>query len=86
MSDWVVYLCQCADDSLYAGVTTDIDRRVDEHNHSPKGARYTRVRRPVRLVYVEAVADRSAAQRREHQIRKLTRAEKLRLIKQGRLR
>ena len=83
MTDWAVYLCRCADDSLYTGVTTDIARRMHEHNHSPRGARYTRVRRPVQLVYVEVVADRSAAQRREYQIRTLSRKAKLRLVHQG---
>lgn len=83
MTDWAVYLCRCADDSLYTGVTTDIARRMHEHNHSTRGARYTRVRRPVQLVYVEVVADRSAAQRREYQIRTLSRKAKLRLVHQG---
>ncbi|MEJ2604571.1 MAG: GIY-YIG nuclease family protein [Gammaproteobacteria bacterium] len=80
---WQVYLLRCADGSLYAGITTDIERRLAEHN-AGRGARYTRSRLPAELVYSEAVADRGAAQRREHAIRRLSRAEKQRLTRAGR--
>jgi len=77
---WNVYMLQCADNSLYTGITTDLERRVMEHNtDNKKGARYTRVRRPVNLVYQEACEDRAHASTREYQLKKLTRVEKLKL-------
>lgn len=77
---WFVYLLRCADGSLYAGITTDVARRVAEHNSDDVlGARYTRGRRPVVLCYVEASTSRSAATRRERQIKRLPRAAKLAL-------
>ncbi len=75
----VVYILQCADGTLYTGWTTDLERRLQAHN-SGRGARYTRGRRPVRLAYREEQSDRSAAQRREAAIRRLSRADKLKLI------
>lgn len=72
---WWVYLLLCADHSLYTGITTDLSRRVSEHN-AGRAARYTKGRRPVALLYSEPAADRSAAQRREHQIRRMAPAEK----------
>ncbi len=80
MTDWQVYICRCADNSLYTGITTDLARRIHEHNHTRGGARYTRSRRPVTLVYAEASADRRTASSREYGIRKLSRSEKLNLI------
>jgi len=81
---WFVYLLRCADDTLYTGISTDVARRVDEHNAgAPLGARYTRARRPVVLVYLESVASRSAAQRREREIKAKDRADKLALIAQA---
>jgi putative endonuclease len=77
---WCVYMLRCADDSLYTGITTDVARRVAEHNgDSGLGARYTRSRRPVQLVYVEAAASRAEATRREMAIKQLDRAGKLAL-------
>ncbi|MDP1645614.1 MAG: GIY-YIG nuclease family protein [Thiobacillus sp.] len=77
---WCVYMLRCADGSLYTGITTDIARRVAEHNgNSALGARYTRSRRPVQLVYVEAAANRAEATRREATIKLLDRARKLAL-------
>jgi len=78
-STWHVYVLRCADGTLYTGITTDLARRVEEHN-SGEGARYTASRGPVALVYDEAAPDRSAASRREAAIKKLSRAEKLALI------
>ncbi len=75
----VVYILQCADGTLYTGWTTDLERRLQAHN-SGRGARYTRGRRPVRLAYREEQSDRSAAQKREAAIRRLSRADKLKLI------
>lgn len=72
-------LC-CADDSLYTGVAKDVAKRLEEHNHSPKGAKYTRVRRPVEVAYIEAALDRSAAMKREIAIKSLSRLQKQQLI------
>lgn len=80
-SSWFVYLLRCADGTLYAGITTDLDRRVVEHN-AGSGARYTRARRPVELIHAEPAADRSAASRREAALKKLPRAAKLALAGQ----
>lgn len=77
---WHIYILRCADGTLYTGVTTDLMRRVSEHNESLKGAKYTRVRRPVSLVYSEAFLNRSAACVREAAIKKLSREEKSKLI------
>jgi len=74
-------MVKCADDTLYTGIATELDRRIEEHNASDRGAKYTRVRRPVELVYSETYPDRSAASKREYEIKKkMTRAEKLALI------
>lgn len=77
---WFVYIVQCNDDTLYTGITTDIKRRLQEHNHDQDGARYTRARRPVKLRYCETQNNRSSAARREAQIKQLERKEKLRII------
>ena len=78
---YYVYILKCADDTLYTGITTELERRVEEHNGSEKGAKYTRVRRPVRLVYSEEYLDRSTASKREYEIKKkMNRAKKLALI------
>jgi putative endonuclease len=74
-----VYLLRCADDSLYCGWTTDVQRRLDAHR-SGAASRYTRSRRPVELAAVISVADRLAALREEARIKRLPRAAKLRLI------
>jgi putative endonuclease len=72
---WTVYLARCRDGTLYTGVTTNPARRLAEHN-AGSGAAYTRARMPVELVYWEHAADRSAALKREHAIKRLTRAQK----------
>jgi len=74
------YIVECADGTYYTGWTTDPQRRVQVHN-AGRGARYTRSRRPVRLVYVEVCADRSAAMKRERAIKALSRSEKTNLIR-----
>jgi len=76
---WWVYLLRCADGSLYAGSTTDVDARARAHNDG-RGARYTSGRRPVVVVYVEGCGSKSAALRREHALKRLTRREKETLI------
>ena len=75
-SSWLVYMLRCADNSLYTGVTTDLDRRVDEHNTSPRDAKYTRNRRPVFPVYCEQFETRSEAQKREREIKKFDKVTK----------
>jgi putative endonuclease len=72
-------MVECADGSLYTGWTTDPNRREKEHN-TGRGGFYTRVRRPVRLVFVEEQLDRSTAQKREYALKRLTRAQKEALI------
>ncbi|MFA6257363.1 MAG: GIY-YIG nuclease family protein [Candidatus Paceibacterota bacterium] len=80
---YYLYILKCADGSLYTGITTDLKRRVGEHNGeggSRAGARYTASRRPVKIVYSRVIKDRSEATREEARIKKLTRAEKLLLV------
>jgi putative endonuclease len=81
---YFVYIVKCIDDTMYTGIATDVEKRIAEHN-SPdgKGAKYTRSRRPVKLVYAEAIATRSSAQSREYAIKQLSRAGKLALIKKS---
>jgi len=74
-------MLKCCDGTIYTGITTDLARRVDEHNSSPKGAKYTRARRPVELIYSESHVDKSSASKREHQIKQLSKIQKLSLIK-----
>jgi putative endonuclease len=80
MNSWFVYILRCADGTLYTGITTDLARRVDEHNAGKAGARYTRSRRPVALVYSEAAENRSEASKREHAIKKLPLSGKIELV------
>lgn len=77
---YFVYILKCSDGTLYTGITTDVERRVKEHNESNLGAKYTKARRPVKLVYVEEFENRSDASFRENMIKKLTRENKLTLI------
>lgn len=79
MQSWWVYILECADGSLYTGVALDVERRLCAHQ-TGRGARYTRGRRPVRLLYQEACRDRSEALRRERAIKSLPRAAKLALL------
>jgi len=75
-----VYIVECSDGTFYTGIAADVARRTREHNESPKGARYTRARRPVRLVYREEHPDKSSALKREYAIKKLSRLQKSVLI------
>ncbi len=78
---WSVYILRCADNSLYTGVTTDVSRRLDQHNGLVKnGAKYTRNRQPVELVYQEDADSRSAACKREYAIKSLSKSQKEQLI------
>jgi putative endonuclease len=79
---WFVYIVRCADGTLYTGVTTDLERRLREHNgEDSNGARYTRPRRPVSLAYHERAGNRSDAGKRESAIKKLSRSAKQQLIR-----
>ena len=78
-ADWQVYIIECADTTLYTGIARDLDSRIEQHN-AGNGAKYTRGRVPVRLLYCEAHPDRSSAQSREATIKRLSRADKLNLI------
>lgn len=78
---YYLYILKCKDKTLYTGITVDLARRVREHNSSQLGSKYTAVRRPVKLVYAKKFCNRSEAAKAESQIKKLSRAEKLKLIK-----
>lgn len=82
MKTYYVYLLECRDKTLYCGYTTDLEKRVKTHNKG-KGAKYTKYRLPVRLVYFEVYDEKAIALRREVAIKKLSRKEKLRLIEKG---
>jgi putative endonuclease len=77
---WCIYILRCADGTLYTGITTDLTRRIQEHNSQKKGARYTHSRRPVVLVYSEVASNRSEASKREHAIKQLPLTAKLELV------
>lgn len=79
LKQWIVYIVRCKDDTLYTGITNDLAKRLKAHNNGT-GARYTKNRGPVELVYSEPAADRSAASKREYAVKQLSRAEKLDLI------
>jgi len=80
MGVWQVYIVLCRDGTLYTGITTDVTRRVSEHNSSTGGARYTKSRQPVRLVYVEEAGSRAMAARREWRIKRMAAGDKWSLI------
>lgn len=81
MNNWFVYIVRCNDNTLYTGIAKSVERRVDEHNcNDTLGSKYTRTRRPVRLVYQEETASRSAAGKREFAIKQLNKTEKESLI------
>ena len=74
--DWFVYLVRCKDNSLYCGITKNLEKRINDHNTSQRGAKYTRSRRPVSLVWHTQASNRSSALRLEHRIKKLSKKEK----------
>ena len=78
--NWTVYIIQASDETLYTGISTDPERRFAEHADSPRGARYFGGREPMRIVFREDGHDRSSASRREAEIKRLSRAQKLGLI------
>ena len=79
---YFVYILECADGSLYAGCTNDLEKRVQEHNRAKRGAHYTKIRRPVVLIYSKSFATLNSARKREAEIKRMTREKKLRLIRQ----
>tara|TARA_B100000214_G_C23822956_1_gene560551 strand:+ start:77 stop:340 length:264 start_codon:yes stop_codon:yes gene_type:complete len=81
--DWTLYVVECNDGSLYTGVTTDIHRRIREHNGNKKGSKYTRARQPVKLVYTEIHISRSHAQKRESEIKRMSRKKKIEMINEA---
>lgn len=81
--DWYVYIIRASDESLYTGVTTDVERRFREHCGTARTAKFFRGRQPVEVVYTEQHPDRGSAQRREAAIRKLGREGKLELVGKG---
>ena len=78
---YFLYILECSDQTLYTGITTDLDRRIKEHNDSKLGAKYTKVRRPVKLIYSKDFINRSEASKEESRIKKLTRLQKIDLFK-----
>jgi len=78
---YFVYILECNDKTLYTGITKDIKKRLDEHNTKDSGAKYTKARRPVKLLYHETALNRSIASKRKYEIKKLSRAKKILLIK-----
>ena len=76
---YVVYMLMCADETLYVGSTNDMERRLYAHNHLKSGAHYTKIRRPVRLVYVEPADSLASARSREAELKRLSRPQKLQL-------
>ena len=79
MNKWFVYILECNDGSLYTGVTNDLNRRIKQHN-AGKGAKYTRMKRPVKLVYSKEIENKSEAFKMEYQIKQLSKKEKISLI------
>ncbi len=77
---YYVYMLECADGTLYVGSTNDVEKRVAVHNEGKTGAKYTKPRRPVRLVYSESLQTKGDALRREWELKQLTRAQKLELV------
>jgi putative endonuclease len=78
---YYLYILECQDKTLYTGITTDLQRRIREHNNRKVGAKYTRGRRPVKLVFSKKFKSRSAAQKEESRIKKMTSMEKIEIIK-----
>jgi len=81
MDKYYLYILKCADKTLYTGITKDLKRRVKEHNLTQLGAKYTRGRRPVKLVYSKRFNGRSVATKEEASFKKLSRRKKLEIIK-----
>lgn len=81
MKSWFIYIVRCANNSLYTGITTDVDRRVHEHQNTSKGAKYLKGKGPIELVWTTQADNRSQASQIEYQIKRLSKSDKERLIK-----
>lgn len=81
MGNWSVYVIRCADNSLYTGISTDVERRLRQHNEGQVGARYLRGRAPLELVFTQPVGDRSCASRVEYRLKKLSKEDKEHLLR-----
>ncbi|MBU3911376.1 MAG: GIY-YIG nuclease family protein [Candidatus Omnitrophica bacterium] len=79
MAQWILYILECSDGSLYTGITTDLNQRLERHKQG-KACRYTSSRRPLKVVYREIFKNESSARKREIAVKKLSRANKLKLI------
>jgi len=84
VKEWFLYVLRCSDGTLYTGVTTDVSRRLNEHNTSKRGSRYTRARRPVELVYWVDFENQSTAQVAEYNFKQMTREQKEKAISESR--
>jgi putative endonuclease len=82
---YFIYMLLCSDETIYTGTTNDVPKRVLDHNTSARAAKYTRSRRPVHLVYTEEVPTKGEALKREAVLKKMTREQKLALIKEGKI-
>lgn len=80
-SQWFVYIVRCSDGTLYTGITTNLEERIGQHNSKEGGAKYTKSRQPVKLVFSEQVESRSLATKRELAIKRMPKAKKVKLIK-----
>jgi len=82
---WYLYIVECSDKTLYTGITTDIEKRIEHHNTSNLGAKYTRGKRPVHLVYSKKYKDKASASKEEYRIKQLSRDEKIKMIKKSKI-
>ena len=80
-TEFSLYIVRCADGALYTGIATDVEKRVAEHASGPRGAKFLRGRGPLEVVFTETVGDRASALRLEHRVKRLTRAQKLELVR-----
>ena len=80
-AEFSLYIVRCADGALYTGIATDVDKRLAEHASGMRGAKFLRGRGPLEVVFAEAVGDRASALRLEHRVKRLTRAQKLELVR-----
>jgi putative endonuclease len=81
MTEYFVYILLCSDKTMYTGITTNLERRVKEHNNSKLGAKYTKPRRPVKLIYSKEFTNRSESSKEEARIKRLSRKEKTNLVR-----
>lgn len=77
MNSWFVYIVKCSDDTLYTGITTNVEKRVAAHNHPSKGAKYTRYRQPVKILWQSGIYTKSEALKEEYRIKKFSKKKKL---------